>query len=266
MEENKFINLRLGVFLGVILPLVVFFIYSCDVARDNPLDPYGTNYNVSNPNLPLPGNLDISCISKHTHDNPYQGDIYSVVITAQFDGFPTIGDVIASFNGYARNYYFDSYNSATLWKTEITEGSLPENNIYESVGQPLYLTIYCPEVNDFKSEYFNYSRVIDITPESLLPDNDGSEDQKPTFVWEIPNDPTNSLIPYNYTFSISVKLTNVTSVYYYVEGISRDSTSFTPDLPLMVGNTIWWVSIVDDFGNYSSSQQKYFKVNYGYSP
>lgn len=262
MKSHFASYLKVGMTWGLLWFWLQLFIISCDVPRNNPLDPYGSNYNVANPNLPLPGYLSLECVSKHTVN--WSGrEFFSVSIKAEFSGFPSIIEVKA-VDEYLNDFNFtmDVINNA-LWEADIDQGYLNSGNIYNNIGENFCLYIECASGLSYVTNDFTFTRVIDNTPNADFPNSGVDTYQYPIFTWSLPD---TAYFLYDYHFRLSVKRQNAPLIYLEVDNIPADSLSFQNDTPLQEGNTEWWVSIVDNHGNYSSSKSNLFHVTIESNP
>jgi hypothetical protein len=240
------------------IPLPLIFIlltlfYACDVPRDNPLDPGGSNYN---PPIPVLSSEEcqVSIYSSHIKQWYPTNDIYVLYISA-------VLNVPLSVE-WVRAIYSDSifYTLDSELKTTIYEAYLPNSNIYSIVGHPFYLEINLNNGSVYHSEDFWLARVIDYIPQPLSPANDETTGVRPILTWE----PADLNFPFTYT--LTVHKYPMPQVFWYYEGIPSNVNYFQVDTDLIIGQNYWQVSVVDEFGNQSTSPEAFFIVTNEASP
>lgn len=240
-------------------PIFLLLVCGCDVPRDNPNDPYGTTYVVSPPEIP--GEIDVAIYSEHINRLGSDADYYWFNIEAALTGFCPIDSVKAVLldNSYPLTMVWGGI--IPIWKLKVLEDYLPNGSVDQLIGYDLFLDVYCIDNSVYHPEPFILARVIYTEPEIISPVNGEITSAHPEFCWLKPPD-----ISFPYSYTIDVSFQTGLSAYYTESGISADSTTFTPEASLIEGDNVWWLSIVDDFGNSSVSLQKTFKVTNEVTP
>ena len=238
--------------------IFAFLISGCDVARDNPNDPFGTNYI---PASGLPGSVEDSIYSKHYNKYGIDEDTYWLYIDAVISGFCPIESVNAIIldSTYSMTLVLGGINP--VWKLIKLETSLPFNNVGALIGHDLFLDIYCSDGTQYTSEGLFLARVIYTEPVIIGPGGYELTSTRPTFTWIKPAD-----IRFPFTYTIEVSFQNELNIYHTESGIPSDSTSYPCTVSLMEGDNVWWLTIVDEFGNSSVSLQNIFKATNEVTP
>jgi hypothetical protein len=197
-------------------------------------------------------------------DQYYPSPQYFVDVSASVSDPNGIEDVdsvwfVADSIQFAMGYSL----STKMWQTTIYKYALPTNTIQWLVGKPL--TIVSTDRSNARGTGtpFYVTRIIEdeatpIYPSSLNNDTTGST---PLLEWS----PPNVTFIYTYTLSISLVSSGTESVVWTYAGLSfgSESLQFPHDnsgQTLGLGNYVWTISVVDEFGNYSRSKESSFVV------
>ncbi len=198
-------------------------------------------------------------------DQYYPSPQYFVDISASVSDPNGIEDVDSVWFVVDSMQYAMGYSLSTkMWQTTIYKYALPTNTIQWLVGKPL--TIVSTDRSNARGTGapFYVTRIIEdeaapIYPSSLNNDTTGST---PLLKWT----PPNVTFYYTYTLSISLVSSGTESVVWTYAGLSfgSESLQFPHDnsgQTLGLGNYVWTISVVDEFGNYSRSKESAFVVN-----
>jgi len=241
------------------LPIFLLLVCGCDVPRDNPNDPYGTTFPVSPPEPA--GEIDVSVYSEHVNRLGADADYYWFNIDALITGFCPIDSTNAVLldNSYPLTLIWGGITP--VWKLKVLDGYLPYGSVDQLIGHDLFLDVYCSDNTTYHPEPFVLARVIYTEPEIISPSGGEITPTRPEFSWVKPPD-----ISFPYTYTINVSYQTELNIYYTASGINGDSTSFTSEVSLTEGDNVWWLTIVDEFGNSSISLQKTFGVTNEVTP
>ena len=243
----------------IAFPIFLLLICGCDVPRDNPNDPYGTNFVVSSPEPA--GEIDVAAYSEHINRLGSDADYYWFNINTAIEGLCSIDSVNTILLDSTYRMTLTWSGITPVWKLRLLEDYLPVGSVDQLVGHDLFLDVYCSDNTIYNPEPFILARVIYTEPEIISPVNGETTTPHPEFCWIKPSE-----IGFPYTYTINVSYLNELNVYYTAAGIDGDSTSFTSEVSLTEGNNVWWLSIVDEFGNSSVSLHKNFRVTNEVTP
>lgn len=136
------------------------------------------------------------------------------------------------------------------------EPVLPSNSLPALMGRPLRLRLVDRAgIENVTPPYF-LVRVIDATPVATTPTGGVVlTDPRPAFQWQTVR------LPYPFRFRIEIFRDEGFSIRERVfDDLPADSTSLRIETPLPSGQYFWTVSIVDEFGNRSRSNQEGFFI------
>jgi hypothetical protein len=141
----------------------------------------------------------------------------------------------------------------------LYQNQLSSNNLQSLVGKPMKIIVRDAGKAIGQSSPFFVSRIIEEEPKPLFPVSISSVDTTtvaPEFQW--------NELKANFTFSYTLTLARVDdggnkTVVWTKSKIPSFLLSFQyDDTPLQQGNYSWAISIVDDYGNYSTSKEATF--------
>ncbi len=198
-------------------------------------------------------------------DQYYPSPQYFVDVTASVSDPNGIEDVDSVWFVVDSMQFVMSYSPTTkMFETTIYKYALETNTIEWLVGKPL--TIVSTDRSNARASGppFYVTRIIEdeatpIYPSSLNNDTTGST---PLLKWTSPN------VTFFYTYTLAISVVNSgteENVWTYagldfgVEQLQFPSDNSTQ--PLLPGNYVWTISVVDVFGNYSRSKESSFVVN-----
>ena len=220
----------------------------CDLPRDNPLDPKAYNYQITQ-DIPI-----LTVNSYHEWVWFPLGHQYFLEMIIEGSIVDIADSVFVNIDGY----YQSLYKIDDFWYNSVISEIIPENNLFNLVGKPLYGIVYYDDGNPIETKETHLIRVIEETPLLLDPNNSMVEIQPIQFEW----DPINV----NYYCTLEFIL------YYNPHGgmfsieIFRESdlpmntVNYTLEDSLSPDDYIWTISILDYFDNISQSGEAYFKV------
>lgn len=146
--------------------------------------------------------------------------------------------------------------TAKNFSVTVEKDSFPTNSIEWLIGKPLTIVSMDAQGAVNIGEAFTVSRIIE---NSATPITQDTTTGTPLFKWKPP------AVSFNYTSTITVSRRGTeTTVWKYPGLISFfEELQYPTDgsvAPLSAGNYFWTITIVDDFGNTSRSQESYFVV------
>ena len=238
-----------------LITLILLGIYGCDVHRDNPYDPWGTNYNPS----PTLNDDEYQALIYSCHENPwYPGEIFRLHIEAEIYLPLPIDSIKAVYQDticYPLYFYLSGDMSST-WKTEILEDYLPGGEIYNLLGHPFHLEVFFTNGSFRYSPDFWLAQIIEYIPHTISPGAGETTNSYPQLEWE----PAELNFPFTYTLKVMKNEAGISQLFWSAEGINYTVTSLQVDTPLQDGAHLWTVSVVDDFNNQSTSNEAAFYV------
>jgi hypothetical protein len=146
--------------------------------------------------------------------------------------------------------------TAKNFSVTVEKDSFPTNSIEWLIGKPLTIVSMDAQGAVNVGEPFSVTRIIENTATPITQDTTTGT---PLFKWKPP------AVSFNYTSTITVSRRGTeTTVWKYPGLISFfEELQYPTDgsvAPLSAGNYFWTITIVDDFGNTSRSQESYFVV------
>jgi len=243
-----------------IIPLILITslligIYGCDVPRNNPFDPWGTNYSPST--TMSEDEYQVSVYS--CHENLwYPGEIYRLHIEAEIYLPLPIDSIKAVYQDSICYplYFYLLGDMSSIWKTEILEDYLPGGEIYSLLGNPFNLEVYFTNGSIRFSSDFWLARVIEYIPQTRSPGAGEITDSYPLLEWEL----AELNFPFTYTLKVMKNEAGISQLFWSVEGIIDTAASYQVDTPLQDGAHLWTVTVVDDYNNQSTSNEAAFIV------
>ena len=245
----------------LLISLILFILNGCEVPRDNPFDPWGSNYN---PSAALTENeYEVSIYSTH-EELWYPGEIFELHIEAEIYLPMPIDSIKAVYmDTLCYPLYFAFIGEmAPVWRTEILEDYLPNGEINELLGHHFNLRVYFSNGIVKESPHFWLARVIEYTPQTISPSGSDTTGSYPNLEWE----QAELNFPFTYTINIMRAIGGVTQNYWTVEGLAGTITNYQVQVPLLNGTHVWTVTTVDEFNNQSTSTQTPFVVSNEFIP
>jgi len=182
---------------------------------------------------------------------------YYITVSATVTDPNGITDLNAVWFAVA-DYRFPMEYSPTAKNFSVTveKDSFPTNSIEWLIGKPLSIVSMDAGGAVNVGEPFTVTRIIENAATPITQDTTTGT---PLFKWKPP------AVSFNYTSIITVyRRGTETTVWKYSGLISFfEELQYPTDgsvAPLPAGNYFWTISIVDDFGNTSRSQESYFTV------
>jgi len=230
----------------------------CELSRLNPYDPNGSAYQPPGIDTTFEGDI-IAAVYSERYLNYIQQPRYNIYVEAQFVSFPEIQSVQVVFFD---SLIFDLNDLSSpgilpFWKGLILDDYFQGISVFEIVGHPPHLIVDLQFLDStYQSQDFYLARLIEFTPTTNAPALGSISVQRPTFSWNPADE-----VSYLHTFSLSVSFESKWNVYFTVDSIPSDSVSYQPAGNLLLGSNIWWIALVDEFGNKSLSQEVSFQVS-----
>ncbi len=174
------------------------------------------------------------------------------------DGISDINRVYVEIKEFAILDTLDATADADRYTLTLSIDDLPVNSIHNLIGKAFYFYIEDDAGIVVKSEARFLTRIIDPTPVLINPVNLQSVSSDTIdFKWE------KVRLPYNFNHKIEIfqinfgLLTKVTDI----ENIpsSENSLKYLHSFPR--ADYIWILTVMDDFGNSSSSREGSFRIN-----
>lgn len=244
--------------------LMLFVFAGCEAGRFNPYDPESSSYQPpSGEDPPFQGNLDVQLYSEHYKSLSNFQDRYTIYLDVVFNNFPLIQSAQAVFFDtilfpvqVTLNPGLPPYGSLIL-----LEDYLLGISVFEMIGHPPHLSVSLEDGMEYQSEGIDLIRIVEYTPETIYPDNFDLTLPKTEFQWEPADE-----VGYFHTFNLTVSFQFYNNIYYTMESLPADCTSIMPVTNLLLGDNVWWITLVDEFGNYSSSSKVFFEVSNEITP
>jgi hypothetical protein len=202
-------------------------------------------------------------------DQYYPSTQYFVDVTASVSDPNGMVDVDSVWFTVVDTILFPMNYSVTTKQFQITiyKYDLPTNTIQWLVNKPLRIRSKDRSNAINLSTPFYVSRIIENSATPTYPTINTTTSQKdttgstPLFQW-LPPDVT---FNYTYTLTLSSVVSGIQNVVWTSTPVnsSRLQLQFPADssrLTLSVGEYVWAISVVDDFGNYSRSKEAPFVV------
>jgi len=231
---------------------VTVLISGCDWPRDNPLDPDGINYGITDPPDDPKPVMDIT--SFHSLQWYPSEEYYALEVEVSGNMTDMADSVIFVYDDTT---CYQLTREGDIWRTSIESSIFPDNSLADLVGRPFISVLYHEADSICATEESYLFRVIETVPTTLQPSNNTEVSPTPEFTW-LP-------VYENFFFTYLISIVNISTSGYATEvasiaGIPKDSTAYTLTEPLPSGSYYWTVAIVDNFGNKSRSKEAAFMV------
>jgi len=197
-------------------------------------------------------------------DRYYPSPLYFVDIYASVTDPNGITDVDSVWFSVDTLLYPMVYSvSLKEFQTTILKYDLPTNTIEWLVDQPLRIRSKDRYNAVNYSTPFYVSRIIEntATPTYPISANNDTTNSTPLFKWSPPD------VTFNFTYTITLSLieADISTVVWTYTGLNSfyeelQFPSNSSGVTLTAGNYGWTVTVVDDFGNYSSSKEIFFVI------
>jgi len=246
-------NSRMKINIIILTALsTILLISGCDWPRDNPLDPDGINYGITNPPDDPKSVMDIT--SFHSLQWYPSEDYYALEVVVSGDMTDMADSVIFIYDDTT---CYQLTREGDIWRTSIESSIFPGNNLADLVGIPFISVLFHENDSIAATEEAYLFRVINTVPNTVQPSNNVEVSPNPEFTW-LP-------VYENFSFTYLISIVNLSTSGYATEvasiaGIPKDSTAYTLIDPLPSGSYYWTVAIVDNFGNKSRSKEATFMV------
>lgn len=145
-----------------------------------------------------------------------------------------------------------------VFSGRILESEINANSLSNILGHPIFLIAHDRPGASHRSDARFVARIIDRTPQTESPDErELLTDPTPTLVWRAVD------LPYAFTYRVEVLSVDfgVVTPVWSLSGIESTQTSVEVTESLISGDYNWAVAIVDEFGNWSRSQEASFRIN-----
>ncbi|RMF67855.1 MAG: carboxypeptidase regulatory-like domain-containing protein [Calditrichaeota bacterium] len=189
-----------------------------------------------------------------------ENDQFFLEVVAQLDDPDGANDVVKVELEIPELAYKDTLEvtpTPGTFRRIIDAAALPGGSLQGVLGRKLVLNATDRAGFSARSEPQFLARVIEATPSAKSPNGfNVVASPTPQLVW------APITLNFDYTFKLDVFRVDfgLNTLVWSRSGISADSTSFTVSDSLSSGIYFWTVSVVDDFGNWSSSKQASFQV------
>jgi len=190
-------------------------------------------------------------------DQWWPAPVYSALVTAVAVAPDGLGfDTSAVFVKVDSLTFKMNSVDARNWQAEINSSQLPNQDLQWLVGKEFIIYATDQERGTGASTGFYVTRLIEtdaILTSPIYPDTASSH---PEFTWQ------QQTLPYDYTYQLQIYQVNSgtqTPVGSPI-GISSDSGSYVYLDSLAAGQYSWTITIVDNFGNSSTSKEASFLV------
>ncbi len=193
-------------------------------------------------------------------DHWWPGPIYSATVTAGVtdpDGQLDIIDSTVQVTVDSLSFPMD-HATGSNYKVIIDASQFPNHDLQWLVGKQFTISAVDHENGKGESTPFYVSRIIEQEAVPTSPTNLQSSSASPVLEW---NPPT---VSYNYTYQLQIvhidTSTGIQAVAWSLPGINSSYVSFNYPGSLGSGTYYWTVTIVDDYGNSSTSREASFIV------
>jgi len=232
--------------------MIISLVASCDLPRDNPLDPKAYNYGINQPSEPELPLLELS--SFHSSQWFPAEDIYAMEVTVSgaSAGFADSVNLV-----YQDTIFYPLNKTGNLWRQCLESSSFPAESIFDLIGVSFYADLFFGLNDTVSTDYACLYRIIEEVPVTDRPAGNEIAPASPVFSWLPMN------MPFSYTYAISlyhVSYTGFVTQIDYIQNISSDSTTFTYQDTLPAGSYYWTIALVDIFNNLSRSKEAAFTV------
>ena len=143
------------------------------------------------------------------------------------------------------------------FELQLFAGDLPGGKLHGVLGHPITFSAIDRLQQHSAPKELIVFRIIDQVPEIISPRDGVVVNSTPTLIWQ----PLTLSFPFDYQVQIDRLRGGVRRTVWKQEGIETSTTSVTVDQELTPDEYLWTVSVVDEFGNVSTSQLAAFKIN-----
>jgi len=209
----------------------------------------------------LPTFESISVTSRHVSRTFPASDLFFLEATAEADDPDGFNDVELLRLEIPHFGFVDTLSltqTPGVYSIRILESELNIGSLSNLLGHPIFLIAHDRPGSRHRSEAQFVARIIERTPQTESPDErELVSTSTPTLTWRAVE------LPFSFRYRVEVLSVDfgVVTPVWSLTGIDSSQTSITVAEPLVPGDYNWAVSIVDDFGNWSRSQEASFRIN-----
>lgn len=209
----------------------------------------------------LPTFESISVMSRHVSRTFPASDLFFLEATAEVDDPDGFNDVERLEVEIPQFGFLDTMRvtqTPGVFSIRILESELNVGSLSSILGHPIFLIAHDRPGSRRRSESQFVVRIIEKTPQAESPDErELLSTPTPTLMWRAVE------LPYVFRYRVEVLSVDfgVVTPVWSLSGIDSGETSVTVGEPLVSGDYNWAVSIVDEFGNWSRSQEASFRIN-----
>jgi hypothetical protein len=133
---------------------------------------------------------------------------------------------------------------------------LPHGELHAAIGYPIRINVSDRLGHTPKPKELILFRIIDQSPQTASPRDLQATAARPRLSWrklELP-------FPYTHRARVTRVVGGINTLAWESPSLSEQDTTFTVDRTLAAGEYRWTVSVIDEFGNTSTSQPAAFRV------
>ena len=178
-------------------------------------------------------------------------------IVSDPDGIGDIRSVICRIPSMDYSDTLQAGIESGKFSSTLFDSDLPVSSVHQLIGRQIYFSVEDDFGTINTSEAKFLTRIIEETPQLVSPVELQSFESLPiNFQWE------RISVPYAATLSIEIFQINLGIAFKAdeINNIEITNTNYSYSKNLNIGDYFWTISIVDEFGNSSSSREGTFKI------
>ena len=201
----------------------------------------GRTFHVSS--VPPEENVEFALLEAHVEDPDGPADIAAVLVEIPFLG---LLDTLAATSVAGR------------YELKLFGSDLPEGRLHSILARSLLFSARDRLGNQPQPKELVVFRIIDQSPQIVSPQNRAAADSsRPNLTWN----PFGTTFPFTFSVRVEKIVGGIPALAWERMGISSQTTAIRVMKTLTRGEYRWTLSVVDEFGNTSTSQPAAFLVN-----
>lgn len=195
----------------------------------------------------------------HVGSLPPEEDVYFALFEAEVsdpDGLADIASVVIELPALGLQDTMQVTAAAGLFDFRLFGSELPQGELHAAIGYPIRLNVRDRLGSKANPKELILFRIIDQLPEASTPRDLQVVAARPRLSWR----PMDLPFPFRYRARVTRVVGGINTLAWESPALSELDSAVTVDRTLAGGEYRWTVSVIDEFGNTSTSAPAAFRV------